>query len=75
MADSRFVIRIVRADGSTVDLRPGGQAEKDFIEDVIIRTHAKGVGWGRTTAHVLTDMRSALMESLFDLKSDIAPVE
>jgi hypothetical protein len=69
---SMFHISIVRADGTEVKLRPGGRGERDLIDAVVARVATKGVAF-RPTTHVLTDVRAALTEELWALKSEVVP--
>ena len=70
---SPFRICIVRADGEPVLLHPGRTGERYFVDDVVKRVLAKGVGIFRTEAHVREDLEAALEEALHDLKSDVVP--
>ena len=73
---SAYVIQVwERAAGKTpakvVEFEPGLAVEKALITELITRTQAKGVGVFRTEAHVLTDVRDAFEELLYDLKSRV----
>jgi hypothetical protein len=46
-------------------------AERQFIEEVVNRAVARGVGIGRTSAHVAEDIRTAMQELLWELKSEV----
>jgi len=71
---SAFLVKIVRADGYDVILRPGGSGERDLIDDIVDRIMSKGVGFFRTEAHVKNDITEAVTEVLHELKSEIEPV-
>jgi hypothetical protein len=62
---SDFAIKIVRKDGKPVLLKPGAQGERDFIEAI----RAKGVGWFKSEAQVV----SAIKQVLWELKSEVVP--
>lgn len=47
---------------------PGGKVETDLVEELVLRVRTKGVGVGRTAAHVEEDVRAALQELLYALK-------
>ena len=72
MADSEFLIQIVHKDNKQVihcTWAPGLAAEKDLIEELGRRVASKGVGIGRTQAHVVEDVKQAMRELLYSLKS------
>lgn len=62
---SAFLIRIERADGSPVSLKPGSTGERDLVEAII----AKGVGVFTTSNQV----RLAIEAVLTELKSEVVP--
>lgn len=51
----------------------GLPAEDAFLEALCVSIAAKGVGLGRTTAHVLEDVRAAFGEQVHDLKRTVKP--
>lgn len=66
---SDYSLQIVhRASGKVVSWAPGMQAEVELIENLCQRVQAKGVGVGKTEAHVLDDIRAAFRELLHELK-------
>lgn len=66
---SEFLMQILHVPtGEVVRWAPGQPVEAQFIEDLVSRVRAKGVGVGRTADHVAMDVRTAVMELLFDLK-------
>lgn len=72
MSKSKFLVRIVRVDGQSVDLRPNGRAERDLQSAIASKMTtrltakiaevlpSKGVGIFRTTKHVLADVESVV---------------
>ena len=71
---SRFVIQVVdRHTNAVVSWAPGSAVERQFVEDLVDRVVAKGVGFGRTSAHVAGDVRAAVENLLFELKRDVPP--
>lgn len=72
MPQSEFLIQVVHRDtGDVVSWAPGLEIEKQFETELIARVQRKGVGILRTSAHVAEDLRTALRELLFDLKSQV----
>ena len=67
---SRYQMRIVHLpDGMTVVAWPPGlDDEHDLIESLCERVRAKGVGIGRSEAHVIEDVRAAFTELLTNCK-------
>lgn len=68
-----FVITVADTDGKRVSIRPGGQAERDLVNEVKQRLKDKGVGFLRTEATVLAAVDEAITETLYALKSDVMP--
>lgn len=70
---SRFRVQIVERESGTVvaEWIPGRLQEETFIADICQRVKAKGVGLGRTTSHVLTDVQVAIEDWLTSLKSQV----
>jgi len=69
---SDFLIQVVeKSTGHCVSWAPGLEVEKQFEEELLDRVRAKGVGIGRSTTHVLEDVKLALRELLYDLKSRV----
>lgn len=72
---SGYVIQVVRlSDRQTVEWAPGQACERDLVTELANRVAAKGVGVGRTTAHVVADVQDALLELLLELKTDVPPL-
>lgn len=70
---SRYLMQIVDRDtGDVVQFEPGTAIERDFVSDIVRKTSAKGVGLGRTTSHVVGDVRAAIEEAIFELKAQVA---
>jgi hypothetical protein len=70
--ESNYLVQIVhRKSGLVVQWAPGLNVEDELIDTLCERVRAKGIGIGRTEAHVLGDVRAALEELLFDLKSQV----
>lgn len=66
---SNFRVQIVHTeDGKVVEWMPGREVEGELIESLCKRVKAKGVGLGRTTDHVVNDVRTAFQELLRELK-------
>lgn len=70
---SEWLIQVVHAKTGEVchSWLPGLAVERQFIEEIVNRTVSKGVGMWRTSAHVAEDVRSAVKELLYDLKSQV----
>lgn len=66
---SDYKLQIVHIGrGTVVEWAPGLLVEQEFVDDLVKRVLAKGVGFGRTEAHVAVDVRAAIEEQLLDLK-------
>lgn len=63
-----FLLQIVRPDGSVVQFPGGGPLEVEFIETATAAIVAKGVGVGKSEAHVADDIRAGLTETIYALK-------
>lgn len=57
--------------GQVVQWAPGLLIEKDLVDEVCRRVAAKGVGFGKTEAHVLADVKAAVEELFFQIKVDV----
>lgn len=69
---SRFRLQIVdTVTNRVVEWEPGLSVEIDFIEDVVSRTLARGVGIFRGSKHVADDLKAAIEESIFNLKKQV----
>lgn len=69
---SDYLIQVVhKASGSVVQWEPGLRLEQEFEDELLLRVKAKGVGLTRTEIHVLADIRAAVRELLYDLKSRV----
>jgi len=69
---SQYRLQIVHEPtGQVVVSWPAGvnrPKERDFIEAVCERVREKGVGVGRTEAHVIADVREALQDVIGEAK-------
>lgn len=65
-----FKLQIVTPEGDLARFPGGGPLEREFIEACVTAAIAKGVGVFRTEAHVAQDMRDAISETIYALKSD-----
>lgn len=64
-----FLLQLVDPDSAVVArYHAGGRAEIDFIETCVSAIMAKGVGFGRTAAHVERDVRAGLADAIRTLK-------
>ena len=71
---SSFRMQIVDTrNGKVVEFEPGLSVEVNFVDDCVTRVIAKGVGFGRTQAHVAQDVRDAIEESIHALKIKVKP--
>jgi hypothetical protein len=70
---SAFQMQIVElATGHVVHRwAPGLAVETELLDNLCRRVQAKGVGLGRTEAHVIADVRAALEELIYDLKTQV----
>jgi hypothetical protein len=69
---SDFLLRVVhRPSGDYVEWAPGQYIESHLVDELCNRVRAKGVGLGRTTNHVVEDVRAAITELLFELKKQV----
>jgi len=70
---SDYAIQIVHVATGEVVHRwaPGLAVEVELVENLCARIAAKGVGVGRTEAHVIADVREAVGELLLDLKKRV----
>ena len=68
---SEYLIQVVyKSTGQVVACwEPGLTVEKKLIEELVNRVKAKGVGVFRTEDHVAKDVKTAIEELLWDLKS------
>jgi hypothetical protein len=71
---SQFKIQIVHADSGVVyEWAPGQQVERDFIQQIVDRVAAEGVGVAKTQAQVLAVIKKAITDLLWELKADVRP--
>lgn len=72
---SLYRLQIIEAATGEVVQRwlPGLAAEVELIDNLATRVVAKGVGVGRTAAHVKADVIDAMQELLHDLKRTVPP--
>lgn len=71
---SAYQLQIVhKAQGVVVAWEPGLTSERDLVSELCDRVQAKGVGFARTEAHVLADVRSAFEDLLLDIKRRVRP--
>lgn len=63
-----FYLQLADSEGRIAQYRAGGKAEIDFIEACVAATIKRGVGVGRTEAHVAQDMRDGIAEAILSLK-------
>ncbi len=71
---SVYTIAVLHTEsGQIARWAPGLEAEVEFIDNLCRRVQAKGVGFLKTEAHVITDVRVAIMELLLDLKREVPP--
>lgn len=69
---SEFRMQIIHAEtGKVVEWMPGREIEGELIESLCAKVRLKGVGLGRTTDHVVNDVRTAFQELLYELKSRV----
>jgi hypothetical protein len=70
---SAYLIQVIHKETKKVvqAWEPGLSVEKEFISELCERVVAKGVGIGRTTAHVKADVLEACQELLHELKSQV----
>ena len=67
---SEYLIQVVhKSTGKVVEWAPGLAVEKQLVDELGNRVRAKGVGILKTTEQVVTAVKSALDELLYDLKS------
>ena len=68
---SEYLIQVVhKSTGKVVTgWEPGLTVEKRLVEELVNRVKTKGVGIFRTEDHVAKDVRAAIEELLYDLKS------
>jgi hypothetical protein len=63
-----FYLQIVTPDGVVARIPGGGRLEIDLIESCVLAIVARGVGFGRSEAHVADDIRTGMREALMGLK-------
>lgn len=69
---SDYLIQILHTPtGEVVQWRPGQLIERFFIQELLDRIAAKGVGFGRTTKHVTADVHAAISEMLHEMKKQV----
>lgn len=68
-----FIVSIKHITGHEVQLRPGGHAERELVEEVLEHLKVEGVGWFKSEAKVLEAVSNAIKKTLFALKSDVKP--
>lgn len=69
---SDYAMRIVYLPtGEYVQWAPGQEIEAMVVDELCDRVAVKGVGVGRTSEHVLADVRAAMTELILDLKKRI----
>lgn len=70
MPEPVFRLKLVYADGSELLFDGGGVFERDLIsacQEAVIR---RGVGFGRTEAHVAQDIKDGITEAIMSLKRE-----
>lgn len=72
---SQYLLQIVeRETGEVVkSWEPGSRIETELLTELSTRLSGRGIGLGRTTVHVLDDLKHAWAELLFELKSQVIP--
>ena len=68
MSEPCFYLQIVDKEGRIAHFPGGGAMEIDLIEKVTTAILVKGVGFGRTSAHVEQDIRDGFQEVMLELK-------
>lgn len=70
--ESEYLIQVLhKSTGKVVQWEPGLSVEKALVTELIGRVRTKGVGVFRTENHVIHDVREALEELLYELKSKV----
>jgi hypothetical protein len=71
--ESLYRMQIIHKPSGTVvaEWLPGRDFEHDLVAELAHRVAAKGVGIGRTAAHVKADVMAAFRELLLDLKKKV----
>ena len=70
---SKFKVSIVRDDGAEVLLQPGGQAEHDFVKDVVDRVATKGLGMFSSEAKIKSAIKTSIEEAFANIKREVRP--
>ena len=65
-----FLLQIVTPEGIAARFPGGGPLEREFIQACVDAIVAKGVGIGRTEAHVAIVAADAIRETILALKAD-----
>jgi hypothetical protein len=75
MAGPLFRLQIVDGEGRVV-VSPfvAGRLEIDLVEACVTEVLARGVGLGRTSAHVAEDVRSGITAAIQALKDHTKPL-
>lgn len=70
MVQPVYLLQIVDAEHphQVVQMPGGGKLEREFVNACATAIVAKGVGLGRTEAHVERDVRDGIAEVIRDLK-------
>jgi len=67
---ARYLLQVWDTERNAVvtSWAPGGPVETELVTHLCERVRVKGVGLGRTEAHVVSDVQHAFEELLHDLK-------
>lgn len=71
MSDFRLQIVHLPTNQVAFGWQPGDRVETDLAEELARRVKAKGIGLFRSEAHVLSDLRQAFSEMLYELKDRV----
>lgn len=74
MGDPLFLLQIVDQQGRVVRLPGGGALERDLIAACTESIVARGVGFGRSEAHVRQAIRDGMTEAIRALKRETVAV-
>ena len=69
---SEYQLQVLHVpSGTIVSWAPGFQVERDLVAEICQRVVEKGVGIGRTQAHVIADVKEAVEETFYQIKADV----
>lgn len=71
---SNYRITISHIDGNHVSLHPGSPEERDFVEEVVTRAVAKGLGMFKSESQIRLNLVEAMNDLILQMKREVRPI-